>query len=316
MCLSDSCASAARLLHRDNSPDISREDAIGANSWVVALLSISFDLDVGQQVLRLHLLAPLPSPHLPLSCVPMQVDECFPPESLSPEEMMDVAFHSFPDSMSMELHSKSSIRDSLFFFRHHAPSSPSPARGALLSCPLPLRYCSSSPALVSAGTWHCPLSSPSLTHLLARNPCRVRRRGSVAQPLSNGGEAEGSPYLSNGNSPLPSCLSLSPGEGSDAPGGVCGAEVPPFLYGYVFCRQRQDSSLPRGGEQRSVVVVSEQPYTSVLRPLSQIAGPLFFSYGREALIQVCCRPAQGPPSFTVLPSYLTPLPRLPLLFRY
>jgi len=165
------------------SPDNSRDDScLGAADWVVALCSITFDLDVGQQV-----------------------DECYPPGSLSEEEQTDIAFHAFPDSMSMELHSKSSIRDSLFFFR-------------------------------------------------------MRRRGHAA-----GDDA---------------------GRGSQSPAGRARGHRHPCLYGYVFCRQRQDSSLKRGGDQRSVVIVSEQPYSSVLRPLSQIAGPLYFSYGLDALTQV------------------------------
>ncbi len=39
----------------------------------------------------------------------------------------------------------------------------------------------------------------------------------------------------------------------------------------------------RGGEQKSVVVLSQQPYSSVLAPLSQYAGPLYFNEGPEAL---------------------------------
>ncbi len=59
-----------------------------------------------------------------------------------------------------------------------------------------------------------------------------------------------------------------------------------MLRRYVFCRQRQDESLRRGGEQVSVVVLSEHPFSSVLRPLSQVAGPMYFSHGPQALQQV------------------------------
>ena len=55
---------------------------------------------------------------------------------------------------------------------------------------------------------------------------------------------------------------------------------------FVFCRQRQDQKLRRGGEQRSVVVLSVQPFSSVLSPLSQYAGPLYFNHGSEALEEV------------------------------
>lgn len=54
----------------------------------------------------------------------------------------------------------------------------------------------------------------------------------------------------------------------------------------MFCRQRQDARLPRGGEQASVVVVSEAPLTSALLPLARAAGPLYFSVGPQALQQV------------------------------
>ena len=54
----------------------------------------------------------------------------------------------------------------------------------------------------------------------------------------------------------------------------------------VCRRQRQDDSLKRGGEQLSVVVLSEHPFSSPLTPLSQVAGPLYFSLGAPALKQV------------------------------
>jgi hypothetical protein len=58
------------------------------------------------------------------------------------------------------------------------------------------------------------------------------------------------------------------------------ADVPaalPSCRSFVFCRQRQDEALRRGGEQNSVVVLSEHPFSSALLPLSQIAGPLYFN---------------------------------------
>jgi hypothetical protein len=58
------------------------------------------------------------------------------------------------------------------------------------------------------------------------------------------------------------------------------------LCSFVFCRQRQDERLRRGGEQKSVVLLSMYPYSSVLSPLCQYAGPLFFNYGHEALAEV------------------------------
>ncbi|KAJ9516128.1 hypothetical protein QJQ45_024559 [Haematococcus lacustris] len=91
---------------------------------------------------------------------------------------------------------------------------------------------------------------------------------------------------------------------------------------WVFCRQRQDSSLRRGGEQLSVVVLAEHPWSSVLRPLSQVAGPLLFSSGPQALEQVFQEVSAWPPptsgpllqlqvGATTLSSRLPPFTTLP-----
>lgn len=55
---------------------------------------------------------------------------------------------------------------------------------------------------------------------------------------------------------------------------------------YVFCRQRQDDSLRRGADQHSLVLLSEHPYSSVLVPLCQWAGPFYFNHGQIALEEV------------------------------
>ena len=57
---------------------------------------------------------------------------------------------------------------------------------------------------------------------------------------------------------------------------------------FVFCRQRQDDQLQRGAEQQSVVLLSTFPYSSVLAPLCQYAGPLYFNRGPQALQEVSC----------------------------
>jgi len=63
--------------------------------------------------------------------------------------------------------------------------------------------------------------------------------------------------------------------------------LPCFLCcSYVFCRQRQDDSLRRGGEQAAVVVLAVAPLSAVLLPLSQAAGHWFFCEGPPALQQV------------------------------
>lgn len=67
---------------------------------------------------------------------------------------------------------------------------------------------------------------------------------------------------------------------------------------FVFCRQRQDDRLQRGAEQQSVVLLSAFPYSSVLAPLCQYAGPLYFNRGAGALQEVvaclrCHRPSSS-----------------------
>eukprot|EP00798_Chlamydomonas_sp_ICE-L_P022159 gene22159-29224_t len=168
--------------------------------WLVGLCSVIFDVDLGQRVEHL---------------VPAGV--------LSEEEKRDVAFHAFPDSMSHELHARTSIKDSSFFFR-------------------------------------------------------VKRRGEV--PSSNNKE---------GSTTRPSC---SP-RANTVDDSASSPDV--FLYGFAFCRQRQDESLRRGGEQLSVVVLAEHPFSNVYKPLSQVAGPMFFSGGLAALEQVHEEVNQWPP---------------------
>jgi hypothetical protein len=54
----------------------------------------------------------------------------------------------------------------------------------------------------------------------------------------------------------------------------------------VFCRQRQDETLRRGGEQVSVLVLASTPFSGALLPLSQAAGHAFFNEGPLALAMV------------------------------
>lgn len=124
-------------------------------SWLVCFCSVEFDLDVGQKM-----------------------EHVVPPDSLTSKEQSDIAFHAFPDSMSLELQACSSVRDSLFFVR-------------------------------------------------------TRRER--------------------------------------------------LLYGFVFCRQRQDERLARGGDQRAVAVISTQPFSGILRPLAQLVGLEYFNGGAAAL---------------------------------
>ncbi|KAH6799155.1 polarity axis stabilization protein [Perilla frutescens var. frutescens] len=78
-----------------------------------------------------------------------------------------------------------------------------------------------------------------------------------------------------------------------------------FLYGFVFNRQRHDERLKRGGEQKSVVILSYSPYTSVFRPLLQIMGPLYFDIGSKALNYIAAYVSKWP---TPVPGQQAELP--------
>ncbi|KAL8132592.1 uncharacterized protein LOC141712142 isoform X2 [Apium graveolens] len=163
------------------------------HQWVVAFCIIRFDLEQGQII-----------------------EDCYPPGCLSQEEELEVAFSSFPDSVSQH-HNRSSIHDSIFFFR-----------------------------------------------IKRRNPKLVLETSSKV-----------------------------------------GVKSTRYLYGFVFNRQRHDERLKRGGEQKSVVILSHSPYSSVFRPLLQIMGPLFFDIGRKALDNVAAYVSKWPPP---LPGQLMDLP--------
>ncbi|PWA35117.1 Arf3-interacting protein 1, N-terminal domain-containing protein [Artemisia annua] len=155
-------------------------DPEAVQRWIVAFCIIRFDLEQGQLI-----------------------EECYPPGCLTPEEELDVAFSSFPDSVSQH-HNRSSIYDSMFFFR-----------------------------IQRRGSFPANDISPS----------------KVPKKLNNGEKGRESKYL----------------------------------YGFVFNRQRHDERLKRGGEQKSVVILSHSPYSSLFKPLLQIMGPLYFDIGRKAL---------------------------------
>ncbi|PNW73482.1 hypothetical protein CHLRE_14g633500v5 [Chlamydomonas reinhardtii] len=164
-----------------------------AHQWIVGICSIVFDIDVGQRV-----------------------EHSVPAGCLSPEEKQDVAFHSFPDSMSMELHARTSIKDSTFFFR-------------------------------------------------------IKRRGTPEAAAA--AEAAGARGSTGGSPPVSAGVA---GAGEGAGGSELLHDQARFLYGFVFCRQRQDPSLRRGGEQVSVVVLAEHPLSAALVPLSAVAGHAYF----------------------------------------
>ncbi|KAK7411252.1 hypothetical protein VNO78_02685 [Psophocarpus tetragonolobus] len=157
-------------------------DSESLQRWVVAFCAIRFDLQQGQLV-----------------------EECYPQGCLSHDEELEIAYSSFPDSVSQH-QNRSSIHDCIFFFR-------------------------------------------------------IRRH--LKKSLDEKGVADSS-------------------------------NASKFLYGYVFNRQRHDERLKRGGEQKSVVILSYSPYASVFRPLLQIVGPLFFDIGKKALEHIAAYVSKWP----------------------
>lgn len=58
------------------------------------------------------------------------------------------------------------------------------------------------------------------------------------------------------------------------------------LCSYVCARQYRDDRLQRGADQRSVILISELPYSSILSPLAAILGPALFPSFRSAAAEV------------------------------
>ncbi|KAK4350000.1 hypothetical protein RND71_029313 [Anisodus tanguticus] len=163
--------------------------------WVVGFCIIRFDLEQGQLI-----------------------EECYPSGCLTHNEELEVAFSSFPDSVSQN-HNRSSIHDCIFFFR-------------------------------------------------------VRRQGNPQLPSSEIVEVDNNTQasqMSASDKVLKQRSKIQKGANSR------------YLYGFVFNRQRHDERLKRGGEQKSVVILSHNPFSSVFRPLLQIMGPLYFDIGKKAL---------------------------------
>lgn len=146
------------------------------------------------------------------------MEECYPPGCLAQDEELEIAYKSFPDSVSQH-QNRSSIHDCMFFFRFRRQ-----------------RKCKSS-----------NVSSSEIMEADGRESSARSRKGGV-------------PEVPNGD----------------------GANYS-YMYGYVFNRQRHDERLKRGGEQKSVVILSQNPFSSVFRPLLQIMGPLYFDVGKTAL---------------------------------
>ncbi|KAL1373092.1 hypothetical protein HN51_003105 [Arachis hypogaea] len=178
----------------EQSPNLDPESL---QRWIVAFCAIRFDLEQGQLV-----------------------EVCYPPGCLTQEEELEVAYNSFPDSVSQQ-HNRSSVHDCIFFFRF--------------------------PRRLKSQTSNATHSE--ITEAGKEFPSNSIEKKNVSRRLSS---------TSDDN-------------------------VSKYMYGFVFNRQRHDERLKRGGEQKSVVILSHSPYSSVFRPLLQIIGPLYFDMGKKAL---------------------------------
>ncbi|KAK9115813.1 hypothetical protein Sjap_014760 [Stephania japonica] len=173
----------------NRSPSLSSKfDPQSLRQWVLAFCIIRFDLEQGQLI-----------------------EDSYPPNCLTLDEELQIAFNSFPDSVSQHTN-RSTIHDCIFFFR-----------------------------------------------------LRRRPNSSNSSNSSNVGNV---------------------GNGVSSPIRTSRSNANKYLYGYVFNRQRQDERLKRGGEQKSVVILSYNPYSSVFKPLLQILGPLYFDIGKRAFEHV------------------------------
>lgn len=182
-------------------------DPESLQQWVVAFCIIRFDLEQGQLI-----------------------EECYPPGCLTQEEELEIAFSSFPDSVSQH-QNRSSIHDCMFFFRFRRPENSQ--TGNVSS--------------TNTGATDKQLSPKSADRGFLRR-------------LKSSNNVYGSRYM----------------------------------YGYVFNRERHDERLKRGGEQKSVVILSRNPYSSVFKPLLQIMGPLYFDIGKKALEHIAAYVSMWP----------------------
>ncbi|GLJ49145.1 hypothetical protein SUGI_1036760 [Cryptomeria japonica] len=312
-----------------------RPDVTALRRWVVGFCIIRFDLEQGQVI-----------------------EECYPSGALSPEEELDVAFSSFPDSMSQS-HNRSSIHDCMFFFRvrrrgtistatrsARLRKSVSTGRGGIdeinSSSDVPglIREEEEGPPQNVASKEEAERTSNSSENSLGELDCKTSFVGSgnnsavqadgtldtdsgagwpkfyvpkilagvlsprfreevvsekthLGSPQSNISKLGPSLSIEQSNADL--CVNESPKSiVRTSSRGVPGSGGPEYLYGYVFNRQRQDEKLKRGGEQKSVVILSHRPYLSLFKPLLQILAPLYFDVGKRALEHVATYVSRWP----------------------
>ncbi|MCO5603557.1 hypothetical protein L7F22_057708 [Adiantum nelumboides] len=305
-----------------NSEPNSRPDFVGLQRWILAFCAIRFDLEQGQVV-----------------------EACYPTGVISPEEELDVAFSSFPDSMSQS-HNRTSVYDCMFFFRVQRRGTVSVSSQnvnisrTISSMTAELSYADKYSGTDVEGVKERPEKRDSLAggsavskdgapvqSLVSDQPNKkisrdlsasfdarlegmfddeAGRRWSLPGILttlvspsarSRSTEADSGPHqilYSAAQSTPPSVSGTTSANGSTGLRGGPGSGGPRYLYGFVFNRQRKDERLRRGGEQKSVVILSDRPYSNVFRSLLQILGPLYFDIGAQGLEQVAAYVSQWP----------------------
>ncbi|KYQ89269.1 hypothetical protein DLAC_09928 [Tieghemostelium lacteum] len=79
-----------------------------------------------------------------------------------------------------------------------------------------------------------------------------------------------------------------------------------YQYGYVFFRQEKDDTISRGYLQKSVVLLSDEPFVGLFKKVIEIVGPLFFDYG-NTLLEVAYQNIQAWPELKLGQTYELPI---------
>ncbi|KAJ4493064.1 hypothetical protein C8J55DRAFT_556035 [Lentinula edodes] len=72
------------------------------------------------------------------------------------------------------------------------------------------------------------------------------------------------------------------------------ANIDEFIHGFSYFTQKRDSTLKRGYEQRSVVILTSHPYPAFFSIILSIFGPMFQEHGTPMLEAACHNIAMWP----------------------
>ncbi|EGG15703.1 hypothetical protein DFA_10545 [Cavenderia fasciculata] len=79
-----------------------------------------------------------------------------------------------------------------------------------------------------------------------------------------------------------------------------------YQYGYVFFRQEKNDRIERGYLQRSVVLLSDEPFVGLYKKVIEVVGPLYFQFG-ETLLEVAFQNMSNWPELKLGQSYELPI---------